>query len=198
MVKIRLRRVGAKKQPSFRIVVADSRSPRDGRFLEVIGFYNPRTEPETVTIQEDRALHWLSEGAQPTRAVQRLLVKLGIWDRYERLKQGEDLDALLAEAEAAAQEAPPQEPQPEAVEAETVEEPIEEPEDVIVDTEVDVDDDVEPVDEEAGEHEDENEDEHEDENEDEDEDENEDENEDEDEDEKVDEGIEVEEEETEA
>ena len=106
MVRIRLRRVGAKKQASYRVVVADSRSPRDGRFIEVIGFYNPRTEPETVTIQEDRALHWLGVGAQPSEAVQRLLKKQGTLDRYERLKQGEALEALLAEAAEAAQDAP--------------------------------------------------------------------------------------------
>jgi small subunit ribosomal protein S16 len=106
MVKIRLRRVGAKKQPSYRVVVADSRSPRDGRFIEVIGFYNPRTEPETVTIQEDRALHWLSVGAQPTEAVDRLLKKQGTLGRYERLKQGEPLEALVAEAAEAAQATP--------------------------------------------------------------------------------------------
>ena len=106
MVKIRLRRVGAKKQPSYRVVVADSRAPRDGRFIEVIGFYNPRTEPETVKIQEDRALHWLNVGAQPTDAVARLLKKLGTMARFERLKQGEPLEALVAEAEEAAQARP--------------------------------------------------------------------------------------------
>ena len=105
MVKIRLRRVGAKKQPSYRVVVADSRSPRDGRFIEVIGFYNPRTEPETVKIKEDRALHWLSVGAQATEAVARLLKKQGTMARFERLKQGEPLEALVAEAEEAAQAA---------------------------------------------------------------------------------------------
>jgi small subunit ribosomal protein S16 len=97
MVKIRLRRVGAKKQPSYRVVVADSRSPRDGRFIEVIGFYNPRTEPETVTIEEDRALHWLSVGAQPTEAVARLLRSQGTLERFERLRQGESLETLLAD-----------------------------------------------------------------------------------------------------
>lgn len=101
MVRIRLRRVGRKKQPSYRVVVADSRSPRDGRYIEVIGFYNPRTEPVTMTIKEDRALHWLSVGAQPSEAVQRILDKLGTQARFERLKQGEELEALVAEAEAA-------------------------------------------------------------------------------------------------
>ncbi len=75
MLRIRLRRVGAKRQPSYRIVVAESTSPRDGRFVEVIGIYNPRTEPETVIIQEERALYWLSKGAQPSDAVARLLEK---------------------------------------------------------------------------------------------------------------------------
>ncbi len=106
MVKIRLRRVGAKKQPSYRVVVTDSRAPRDGRFIEIIGFYNPRTEPETVKIKEDRALYWLSVGAQPTEAVARLLKKQGALARFERLKQGEPLEALMAEAEEAAQAVP--------------------------------------------------------------------------------------------
>jgi small subunit ribosomal protein S16 len=101
MVKIRLRRVGAKKQPSYRVVVADSRSPRDGRFIETIGFYNPRTEPPTVEIKEDRALYWLSQGAQPTDAVAGLLTRLGTMDRLARYKSGESLDVLLAEAAAA-------------------------------------------------------------------------------------------------
>ena len=82
MVKIRLRRVGAKKQPHYRVVVADSRSPRDGKFIETIGHYNPRTEPETAVIKEERALHWLSMGAQPTPAVARMLRNLGVWDKF--------------------------------------------------------------------------------------------------------------------
>jgi small subunit ribosomal protein S16 len=106
MVKIRLRRVGAKKQPSYRIVVTDSRAPRDGRFIENIGFYNPRTEPETVQIKEERALYWLNVGAQPTEATARLLKKQGTMARLERLKQGESLETLVAEAEEAAQAAP--------------------------------------------------------------------------------------------
>ena len=87
MVKIRLRRTGAKKQPSYRVVVADSRSPRDGRFIEIIGHYNPRTEPPTLNVQEDRALHWLSVGAQMTDTVQKLLKNLGTLDRFARLKE---------------------------------------------------------------------------------------------------------------
>ena len=101
MVKIRLRRTGAKKQPSYRIVVADSRAPRDGRFLEIIGNYNPRTEPVTVNIHEDRVLHWLTVGAQMTETVQRLFKNAGTLDRFARLKEGADLQQVLAEAEAA-------------------------------------------------------------------------------------------------
>jgi small subunit ribosomal protein S16 len=78
MVRIRLQRVGAKRQPSYRVVVADQRSPRDGRFLEIIGHYNPRTEPETVEIKADRALFWLQRGAQPSDAVARMLQKANI------------------------------------------------------------------------------------------------------------------------
>ncbi len=99
MVRIRLRRVGKKKQPSYRVVVADSRSPRDGKFIETIGFYNPLTDPPTVRIKEERALYWLSQGAQPTEAVARLMKKTGTLDRFARLKKGESLEALLAEAE---------------------------------------------------------------------------------------------------
>lgn len=81
MVKIRLRRVGAKKQPSYRVVVADSESPRDGRFIETIGHYNPLTNPPTVQIDEARAVHWLRQGAQPTEAVAKMLRDLGITDK---------------------------------------------------------------------------------------------------------------------
>ena len=101
MVKIRLRRTGAKKQPSYRVVVADSRTPRDGRFIEIVGHYNPRSEPSIVKISEDRVLYWLSVGAQPTDPVNRLLKNLGTLDRFARLKEGADLEELLAEAAAA-------------------------------------------------------------------------------------------------
>jgi small subunit ribosomal protein S16 len=86
------------------VVVADSRAPRDGRFIEEIGFYNPRTEPETLRIDEERALHWLNVGAQPTDSAARLLRTWGTMDRFERLKQGESLEDLLAEAEAPEEE----------------------------------------------------------------------------------------------
>lgn len=101
MVKIRLRRTGAKKKPHYRLVVADIRAPRDGRFIEIVGHYNPRTEPSTVKVHEDRVLYWLSVGAQPTDPVKRLLENLGTLDRFARLKQGADLEQLVAEAEAA-------------------------------------------------------------------------------------------------
>ncbi|NLX35764.1 MAG: 30S ribosomal protein S16 [Chloroflexi bacterium] len=78
MVRIRLRRVGSKGQPSYRIVVADQRSPRDGRFIENIGHYNPRTEPNTVVIDAERAQYWLSQGAQPSEAVARLFKNAGV------------------------------------------------------------------------------------------------------------------------
>ena len=129
MVKIRLRRVGAKKQPSYRIVVADARSPRDGRFIETIGIYNPRTEPETVKVEEERALYWLGVGAQPSEPVARLLKKQGTLARFERLKQGEPLETLLAEADEAAQAAPEISPKTRREPAERVaEEPAPEPE----------------------------------------------------------------------
>lgn len=107
MVRIRLRRVGAKKQPSYRIVVSDARRPRDGKFIEAIGFYNPRTEPETIQIREDRALYWLQVGAQPSDPVVRLLRKQGTLERFERLKRGEPLEALLAEVQAPVQAVSP-------------------------------------------------------------------------------------------
>lgn len=98
MLRIRLRRVGAKKQPSYRVVVADQRAPRDGRFVEIIGHYNPRTEPITFRIDEERALYWLGQGAQPSEPVERLLGKGGTLDRFARLRAGEPLEILLAEA----------------------------------------------------------------------------------------------------
>lgn len=109
MLRIRLSRVGAKKQPSYRVVVADIESKRDGRIVERIGFYNPRTDPITYTIKEDRALYWLSVGAQPSDAVRRLLVKQGTYDRLERLRAGESLAELVAEVEGPPAEQPPAE-----------------------------------------------------------------------------------------
>ena len=77
-VKIRLRRMGAKKAPFYRVIVADSRSPRDGRFIEEIGYYNPLTEPATIKIDADKATEWVKKGAQPTDIVKRLLTKAGV------------------------------------------------------------------------------------------------------------------------
>lgn len=86
-VKIRLRRMGAKKNPFYRIVVADSRYPRDGRFIEQIGTYNPLTSPSTVNIDEEKAVKWLKNGAQPTDTVKSLLKKNGIMDMFEAAKK---------------------------------------------------------------------------------------------------------------
>ncbi len=83
MVKLRLRRVGAKHKPMYRVVVTDSRSPRDGAFIEIIGHYNPLAEPEAFAIDEEKALKWLKQGAQPTETVARLLSKSGIMDKFK-------------------------------------------------------------------------------------------------------------------
>lgn len=82
MVKIRLMRVGKRKQPSYRVVVADSRSPRDGRIIEAIGHYGPRQEPSLVAIDEERALYWLQRGAQPSNTVRKLLQISGAWSAF--------------------------------------------------------------------------------------------------------------------
>ncbi len=83
MVKIRLSRVGRKKRPSYRVVIADARSPRDGAFIETIGHYDPLTDPPTIVINEEKALKWLHQGAQPTETVARLLNKLGIMEKFK-------------------------------------------------------------------------------------------------------------------
>ena len=101
MVRIRLRRTGGKGQPSYRLVVTDKESPRDGRFLEIIGFYNPRTQPATIQLKEERVYYWISVGAQPTESVGKILKSAGAAERYQRFKQGEPLDTLVAEAKAA-------------------------------------------------------------------------------------------------
>lgn len=101
MVRIRLRRVGLKNQPSYRIVIQDKESPRDGRFLEIVGFYNPRTQPGTITIQEDRIYDWMSRGALPTDSVAQLFKTAGTLERFERFKKGEAVEKLVEEAKAA-------------------------------------------------------------------------------------------------
>jgi small subunit ribosomal protein S16 len=81
-VRIRLKRLGAKKRPFYRVVVADQRSPRDGRFIENIGNYHPLEDPSLIEIDPDRALYWLREGAQPSNTVRVLMTKVGIWDTF--------------------------------------------------------------------------------------------------------------------
>ncbi|AUJ30072.1 MAG: 30S ribosomal protein S16 [Liquorilactobacillus hordei] len=85
-VKIRLKRMGSKKRPFYRIVVADSRSPRDGRFIETVGTYNPLTEPESVTLKEENILNWLSNGAQPSDTVRNILSKNGVMKKFHDAK----------------------------------------------------------------------------------------------------------------
>lgn len=85
-VKIRLKRTGRKKAPSYRVVIADSRSPRDGRIIEKIGWYNPRVEPSEIHIDEEKALLWLKNGAQPTESVSSLLRRSGILERFNQEK----------------------------------------------------------------------------------------------------------------
>ena len=99
MLKIRLTRRGKKRQPIYRVVVMESTIKRDGRYVESIGVYNPLTNPESVTLKEDRALYWLSVGAQPTEPVRRLLKNQGTFDRLARLHKGESIEALTAEFE---------------------------------------------------------------------------------------------------
>lgn len=101
MVRLRLRQVGAKGQPSYRIVAADKESPRDGRFLEILGFYNPRTDPATITLKEERVYDWLSKGAQPSESVSMVFRSAGLTDRFERFKKGEAVEKLLEEAKKA-------------------------------------------------------------------------------------------------
>ena len=152
--RIRLRRMGAKRRPHYRVVVADQRAPRDGRFIENIGKYHPLEEPSLIEIDEDRALHWLRTGAQPSEQVQNLLNKVGIWEKFaaerpataakvnskdkkvregkpEAAKTSKKAQAKVAEAAAAPPEAPVKaetpEPSPAAEPAETPAEPAETP-----------------------------------------------------------------------
>jgi small subunit ribosomal protein S16 len=94
-VKIRLMRMGKKKQPTYRVVVADARSPRDGGFIEIIGHYGPRQDPSVINIDEEKALSWLRKGAQPTEQVQKLLTVTGVWGQFESEKGG-PVDTKLA------------------------------------------------------------------------------------------------------
>jgi small subunit ribosomal protein S16 len=134
-VKIRLMRVGKKKQPTYRVVVADGRSPRDGRFIEIIGQYAPRQDPSYCQIDADSALAWLRKGAQPTEQVQKLLTAQGVWAQYEA-ERGKPADTKLSRrgyatgrvkpAEKKAKEAPAPEPAAAETEAPEAEAPAEE------------------------------------------------------------------------
>ena len=132
--RIRLRRMGSNKRPFYRVVVADQRSPRDGRFIEIIGKYHPLSDPSLIEIDEQRAMYWLRVGAQPSNQVRNLMAKIGIWDKFvaerpaaaiapkpERLakeKVSKKQQARAAEAGAAPAEAPaPPEAAAEPVEA---------------------------------------------------------------------------------
>lgn len=96
-VKIRLKRVGMKKMPSYRVVVADARSPRDGRIIENLGWYNPLTNPSTITIDEEKVLGWLKNGAQPTESVVSLLRRTGTLARFEQMKAAAKAQTAQAE-----------------------------------------------------------------------------------------------------
>lgn len=86
-VKIRLKRMGAKGQPFYRLVIADSRSKRDGRVIEEIGYYDPKREPADIKVKEDRAMEWLSKGAQPTDTAKSILKKAGVWQKFVEVKK---------------------------------------------------------------------------------------------------------------
>ena len=98
MVRICLRRNGLKGQASYRIIAADKESPRDGRFLEILGSYNPRTEPFDFKVKEERVYYWMKNGAQPSESVAKLFKSVGLDERFARYKAGEALETVLAEA----------------------------------------------------------------------------------------------------
>jgi small subunit ribosomal protein S16 len=98
MIRIRLRRIGSTHQPYYRVVVADKEAPRDGRFVEIVGQYNPKTMPATIKFDEERVYHWLNVGAQPSESVAKLFKVVKLDERFARLKKGEAQDVLLAEA----------------------------------------------------------------------------------------------------
>jgi small subunit ribosomal protein S16 len=110
-VRIRLRRIGKKKQPQYRLVVAEALGPRDGRFIETIGNYNPRRDPPAITVDEERALAWLRQGAQPTDTVRQVLVKAGVWSKFagEEAAPPVPVQAPPTQPEAPAAEAQPEE-----------------------------------------------------------------------------------------
>jgi len=107
MVRIRFQRVGAKAQASYRVVAADKESPSRGRVLEILGHYNPRTEPATLKVDESRLFHWIENGARPSDSVLSALKSAGTWDRWERFKKGESAEVLAEEARKAFVEVDP-------------------------------------------------------------------------------------------
>ena len=104
-VRLRLMRMGKKKQPTYRVVAADKRSPRDGRFIEIVGTYNPRTEPSAIKIDNAKAVKWLRHGAQPSDRVRKLLQISGAWDAFTSGTSVEELEAQAPAAAAAEAEA---------------------------------------------------------------------------------------------
>lgn len=103
MLKIRLRRTGKKKQPSYRVVVAESSRARDAKYVEILGHYNPRDEPITLDLKEERVRYWLDQGAQPSETLHRLFVKQGLWDKEPPKRVTKPSKAELAAAAAAAE-----------------------------------------------------------------------------------------------
>ncbi len=100
-VKLRLMRMGKKKQPTYRIVAADARSPRDGRFIEIVGTYNPRVQPSEIVVDNAKAVHWLRHGAQPSERVQKLLEITGAWSDFKAGKTPEEIKAAAPAPEPA-------------------------------------------------------------------------------------------------
>jgi small subunit ribosomal protein S16 len=126
MIRIRLSRVGKKGRPSYRIVVAEGKAPRDGSYLEWIGNYDPMANPPAVTLKQDRAAHWLSKGALPSDPVSRILAQHGLWERTQTFKThgGEGVESGGASAAPVAVATPPQASAP-AAESSAEEEPVE-------------------------------------------------------------------------
>ncbi len=122
-VKLRLVRTGKKKQPTYRLVAADSRSPRNGRFIEILGTYEPRQDPSVINVDNDRAVHWLQHGAQPTETVEKLLRISGAWEQFtgkplEPVVYPEKTTPAPAEEEAPAEEVAEEAPAEEVAESE--------------------------------------------------------------------------------
>ena len=117
-LRIRLRRVGKKKQPQYRLVVAEAASPRDGRFVEAIGHCNPRLDPRAVSVNEERALHWLKEGAQPSETALSILKEAGVWAKFSGASEETAVSTVAEPTPAAEPEAEAAEPEAEAAQPE--------------------------------------------------------------------------------